>query len=49
MHIDEERELMLINYSPPAAWFCKSNFIGTQTGLFVYVLSMVASVLQWQS
>lgn len=49
MNIDEERELMVKNYSPPAAWFCKSSFIGKQLGLFVYVLCVVASVLQWQS
>lgn len=49
MHIEVERELVLLNYSPPAAWFHKSSFIGTQPGLFVYVLTMVAFVLQRQS
>lgn len=44
MHTVEERELVLVNYSPLAAWFYKSSFIGTQPGLFVYMFPMMAAV-----
>ena len=35
MHMEEERELVLVSYSPPATWFCKSSFTGTQLCLSV--------------
>lgn len=43
------RKLWTVSQIRPTTCFCKLSFIGTQPYPFIYVLSRVGFVLQWQS